>query len=241
MSLHAPKSRTGALLVTLAVAPLLLVHLGTYALWDDEANTAIFASNVWRTGDTTAFDGTNIIAFRGGLELAGTKNRAYPPLQYFFAAPFIGLLGHTAFAARLPFALAGLAGFFLWSWWMLRDAPLSLSGLTALFTLGNVSLFLYLRQSRYYALAFALALAFVYLYLHRHRSRRHRVALSLTGVALLACHYLTYGAGMVCLAAVKASRCGARGRGQYHPPIGVRFQRRHDGAECEGLGGGVCG
>lgn len=193
--------RTGALLVTLALAPLLLVHLGASALWDDEANTAIFAANVWKTGDTNAFDGTNIIAFRGGLELAGIKNRAYPPLQYFYAAPFVGLLGRSAFAARLPFVLVGLAGFFLWIWWMLRDAPRALTILTGVFTLGNVSLFLYLRQSRYYALAFALALSFVYLYLHRGRSRRHRVLLSLTGVVLLACHYLTYGAGMVCLAA----------------------------------------
>ena len=193
--------RTGALLVSLALAPLLLVHLGASALWDDEANTAIFAANVWRSGDTNAFDGTNIIAFRGGLELAGIKNRAYPPLQYFYAAPFVGLLGRNAFAARLPFVLAGLAGFFLWAWWMLRDAPRGLLALTGVFTLGNVSLFLYLRQSRYYALAFALALAFVYLYLHRARSPRHRVLLSLTGVVLLACHYLTYGAGMLCLAA----------------------------------------
>ena len=50
---------------------------------------------------------------------------------------------------------------------MLREAPRALLALTGVFTLGNVSLFLYLRQSRYYALAFALALAFVYLYLHR--------------------------------------------------------------------------
>ena len=201
MTRIALQPRTGALLVTLAIAPLLLVHLGSYALWDDEANTAIFAANVWKTGDTTAFDGTNIIAFRGGLELSGIKNRAYPPLQYFYAAPFVGLLGRNAFAARLPFVLAGLAGFFLWAWWMLRDAPRSLLALTGVFTLGNVSLFLYLRQSRYYGLAFALALAFVYLYLHRDRSRRNRILLSLSGVALLACHYLTYGAGMVCLAA----------------------------------------
>jgi hypothetical protein len=201
VTLAAPQPRTGALLVTLAVAPLLLIHLGTSALWDDEANTAIFAANVWKTGDTTAFDGTNIIAFRGGLELAGIKNRAYPPLQYFYAAPFLGLLGRNAFAARLPFVLAGLAGFFLWAWWMLREAPRSLLALTGVFTLGNVSLFLYLRQSRYYGLAFALALAFVYLYLHRDRSRRNRILLSLSGIALLACHYLTYGAGMVCLAA----------------------------------------
>ncbi|MGZ6098764.1 MAG: hypothetical protein ACXWLL_10240 [Myxococcaceae bacterium] len=189
-------------LVALAVAvPLILWNLGAYALWDDEANTGIFAANVWKTGDTNAFDGTNIIAFRGGLELAGIKNRAYPPLQYFYAAPFLGLLGRNALAARLPFALAGLAGFFLWGWWLLRDTPnWFFTALMAGFTLGNVSLFLYLRQSRYYALAFALALAFVYLYLHRARSRRHRILLAASGVALLACHYLTWGATMVCLA-----------------------------------------
>ncbi len=190
-----------ALLATLLFAPLLLWNLGAYPLWDDEANTGIFAANVWKTGDTNAFDGTNIIAFRGGLELAGIKNRAYPPLQYFYAAPFLGLLGRNALAARLPFALAGLAGFFLGWWWLLRDAPNRwFTALMAVFTLGNVSLFLYLRQSRYYGLAFALALALVYLYLHRGRSRRHRVLLAVTGVALLACHYLTYGATMVCLA-----------------------------------------
>ena len=193
--------RMGGFLAVAVAAPLLLWNLGAYALWDDEANTGIFAANVWKTGDTNAFDGTNIIAFRGGLELAGIKNRAYPPLQYFYAAPFLGLLGRNALAARLPFALAGLVGFFLWGWWLLRDAPNWLfTALMAVFTLGNVSLVLYLRQSRYYALAFTLALAFVYLYLHRARSRRHRILLAVTGVALLACHYLTYGATMVCLA-----------------------------------------
>jgi hypothetical protein len=201
-----PAARLGptdvALLAWLAVcAVLLFARLGTYALWDDEANTAIFAANVWKTGDTLAYDGTNLVAFREGLELSGIKNRAYPPGQYFFAAPFLGLLGNTALAARLPFALAAFAGFVLWAWWLRRArAPWPTLALTFLFAVGNVSLFLYSRQARYYGLAWALSLGLFYLYVHRAESRRFRVAFALGSVALLAVHYLAYGATMVCLA-----------------------------------------
>lgn len=181
---------------------LLFARLGNYALWDDEANTAIFAANLWSTGDTNAYDGTNLVAFREGLELTGLKNRVFPPGQYFFAAPFLGLLGRTALAARLPFALASLAGFLLWAWWLRRAAvPWPTLVLTLLFALGNVSLFLYSRQSRYYGLTWALTLALVYLYVHRAESMRHRLLLTAGSVALLSVHYLAYGATMVCLAA----------------------------------------
>jgi 4-amino-4-deoxy-L-arabinose transferase-like glycosyltransferase len=184
----------------LVIAALLFWNLGVYALWDDEANTALFASNVWKTGDTTAWDGTNIIAFRGGLELTGIKNRAYPPLQYFYAAPFVGLFGHNAWAARLPFALAALAGFTLWGYWLYQARASRLTiALTGFFVLGNVSLFLYSRQSRYYPLAWGLGVALAYLYLRRHQSARNRWLFCLGSVALLSCHYLAYGAAMVCL------------------------------------------
>lgn len=183
------------------IATLLLWNLGTYALWDDEANTAAFAASVWKTGDTTAWDGMNIIAYRGGFELSGIKNRVIPPLQYFCAAPFLGLLGRNAWAARLPFALAALLGFILWGYW-LRQARASWPTitLTSIFVVGNVSLFLYSRQSRYYSLAWTLALALTYFYVNRHASRRNRVLFALASVALLSCHYFTYGATMVCLA-----------------------------------------
>jgi hypothetical protein len=72
---------------------------------------------------------------------------------------------------------------------------------TAVLALGNVSLFLYSRQARYYGLGWALGLALVYLYRYRHESRRNRVLLTVGSVALLAVHFLSYGATMVCLAA----------------------------------------
>lgn len=189
------------LVVLLLCGGLLLARLGHYALWDDEANTAIFADNLWHFGDTTAWDGRNLIAFREGLELTGLKNRVYPPAQYLYAAPFLGLLGRNALAARLPFALAALAGFVLWAWWLRRaKAPWHVRLVTALLVLGNVSLFLYSRQARYYGLCWALSLALVYLYVHRHESSRNRWLFTLGSVGLLSVHYLSYGATMVCLA-----------------------------------------
>ena len=200
-----PRSRLAdaALLTWLLVCGVLLfARLGNYALWDDEANTAIFAANVWETGDTVAYDGTNIVAYREGLELTGLKNRVFSPGQYFFAAPFLGLMGRNALAARLPFALAAFAGFLLWAWWLRRAAvPWPTLVLTVLFAIGNVSLFLYSRQARYYGLTWALSLALFYLYVHRAESARNRVLFTAVSVALLSVHYLAYGATMVCLAA----------------------------------------
>jgi len=189
-----------AIVVLLICSTLLLFRLGHYALWDDEALTAIVAHNVWKFGDTYAWDGTNIEAYRNGLELTGIKNRVFPPAQYFFAAPFLGLLGRTAFAARLPFAIAGIGGFTLWWWWLRRhQASIQFCLLTAIAVLGNVSLFLYSRQARYYALTWVLSLAFAYLYVHRDESQIKRTLFAFCGVALLATNYFPYGATMVCL------------------------------------------
>ena len=189
-----------AIVLLLVCSALLLFRLGHYALWDDEALTAIVAHNVWKFGDTYAWDGTNIEAYRNGLELTGIKNRLFPPAQYFFAAPFVGLLGRTAFAARLPFALAGISGFTLWWWWLRRHkASIQFCALTAIAVLGNVSLFLYSRQARYYSLAWVLSLAFVYLYVHRDESQTKQILFAFCGAALLATNYFPYGATMVCL------------------------------------------
>lgn len=83
-------------------------RLGHYALWDDEAGTALFALSVWRTGDTHALLDHNIMAYTYGYELRGLRNRYIPPFAFYLAAPFIGLGPEgSAAAARLPFALCG--------------------------------------------------------------------------------------------------------------------------------------
>ncbi|MCX6976245.1 MAG: hypothetical protein NTZ94_18550, partial [Verrucomicrobia bacterium] len=54
----------GALLAVSAC--LLFVHLGSYSLWDDEAETALGARGILKTGDTTALLDHNLHARRAG-------------------------------------------------------------------------------------------------------------------------------------------------------------------------------
>ena len=43
--------------------------MGQYYFWDDEANTAIYARNLLKTGELNAFDGRNLIGYSNGIEL----------------------------------------------------------------------------------------------------------------------------------------------------------------------------
>jgi len=90
-------------------ASLLFARLGNYALWDDDAVTALAARGVWRTGDTSVILDHNVVACRSGLLLSGTHERSTSPLPAYPAAPFVGLFGDSPLAARFPFALLGLA------------------------------------------------------------------------------------------------------------------------------------
>lgn len=190
-----------ATILLLLAACLLFFRLGHYALWDDEANTALTAIGVWRTGDSTAIIDHNIIAYRNGRELKNFHIRYMPPLQYYLAAPFVGLMGNSALAARLPFAICGLACIGLMVGWIYRHRVSAMIWLIAgMAILGNVSLFLYLRNARYYAPAILCSVAIAYLYYHWNGRRRNLLLISLFSILLLASNYLNFLALYVCLA-----------------------------------------
>lgn len=66
----------------MVVAALIFCGLGHYALWDDEAGTALTAKSILRTGDATAWvDDHNIFAYHEGAELRGLKRRHLPALR----------------------------------------------------------------------------------------------------------------------------------------------------------------
>ncbi len=185
---------TVAKIVRLVSAIVLFARLGQYALWDDEAITALTANGVWQTGDTSAVVGHNVVAYRNGLLIRDMKDRATPPLQFYLAAPFVGLLGDTSFAARLPFAACGFATVALILWWAHRARASAATWLLlGIAIVGNVSLFLFSRQCRYYGLAMLLSVAVAYTYLHA-RTRRGLVFNSLLWVLLLAANYMTFAA-----------------------------------------------
>jgi len=154
-------------------------NLGHYALWDDEASTALFAQSVWETGDTSAWRGDNLLAFQNGSELNESwKARYVSPLQYYVAAPFLGWLGATAFAARLPFWLVGMLAFALLLYRLFQqEASPFVVWLWAIGWFGTVSLTLYIRNARYYSLTMLFSLFFVDLWIFSPKERRYKNAL----------------------------------------------------------------
>jgi 4-amino-4-deoxy-L-arabinose transferase-like glycosyltransferase len=180
---------------------LLFARLGHYALWTDEASTAITAAGVWRTGDTTAWlDDHNLLTYRDGLLLKHQKDRYTSPLQFYLAAPFIGILGRNSLACRLPFALCGLLTVGILLRWLWRWRPPATVWIAAVvILLSSASFFLFQRQCRYYALATVLSSLVAYLYCNWDGSRRRLLLIGIAMSLLLATQYLDYAAVVGCL------------------------------------------
>jgi hypothetical protein len=180
---------------------LLFFRLGHYALWDDEAITAMTARAVWHTGDTSArVDDHNLLVYRNGLLVRNFKDRYTPPLQFYLIAPFVGLIGESNFDCRLPIALCGVVTVLLLMWWLSRAKVSAFTWwAAAVVLLTNVEFFLFFRQCRYYGLAMMLATAVAFFYCNRDGRLRWLVGLSIALAALLASQYLDYAAVIACL------------------------------------------
>lgn len=89
---------------------LFLCTLGDGMLWQDEAETALVAGTVLEGGLPRGTDGRNFFSQNLGLDhTAGHLWRWHPWLQFYVCAASFAALGKGTFAARLPFALFGLA------------------------------------------------------------------------------------------------------------------------------------
>jgi hypothetical protein len=192
----APRTKILIASITVLLAIVFLFgRLGHYSLWDDEANTALIGEGIWQTGDTSAVVGHNIYGYRNGAVLSNLKERYDPPLQFFLASPMVGLFPRSAFAARFPFALAGLASVCLILWWLHKArAPTAFFLLAAMGLIGNVSFWLYCRQCRYYPLAICFSVLVAFLYLGCKPNRKTCILLALASCVLIATNYLSYAA-----------------------------------------------
>lgn len=203
--MNEPMSPRGAWIASAVVLAaftiLVFARLGTYGLWDDEAQTALFGQAVWETGDTSARHGHNTVLYRDAVELDHQlRNRLVAPLPYYLEAPFIRDT-NSAWWARLPFALAGVATVALLLAWLRRQgATRQVWALASMAIVGTVSLVLYAKQARYYTLAMLCCVAATYAYAHRARGRSMLVLLALAAAATCATHYLAYAALVSALA-----------------------------------------
>ena len=200
----APRRDPFLLLVLALGAVFLLTNLGATSLWTDEAETACLARNILRFGVPKAFDGVNYVSQR---VVAGREDFndslvwvLSPWLQLYVAAASFGALGVGNLAARLPFALVGIAN--LWMVYrlaMVIFADRRIARLAALLLVFCIPFLLHMRQGRYYALVVFLTMAVVWAYLRLLEGRRGSAALLVSSIALL--FHSNYG---VCLPAVAA-------------------------------------
>ena len=95
-------------LVIVLAGVLACAHLGRSASWDDEAQTGIIARNFLHTGQLTGWDGRNLFAYRNGALLNDQLRVIQPPVDILVTAGAFAVLGVSAWAGRLPFALAGI-------------------------------------------------------------------------------------------------------------------------------------
>jgi 4-amino-4-deoxy-L-arabinose transferase-like glycosyltransferase len=152
-------------LVALALFPLFR-DLGGPLLWEDEGDTAAFAQRIVETGLPTAWDGRTFLdsdyGFRVAPHLLGRDfvMIGTPWLPFYVAAASFALLGETAFAARLPFALASLATLVLVYTLVLRATQCRRAAFAAgLVLLATPQFLLYARECRSYGLNMLLTVA----------------------------------------------------------------------------------
>ena len=143
-------------LLLLAGAVLLLANLGNMYLWQDEAETALLSQRLARYGLPLAFDGHNLIR-QAPKDVQYTEDYVWvyhPWLPFYLTAISFALWGPTTFAARLPYALAGLATILLLYFSTRRhfdDRRVAMLAATLL--LLCVPFALHARQCKYFAFA----------------------------------------------------------------------------------------
>lgn len=137
-----------------AACALIFPNLGDRHLWQDEAETALIAKNIMRTGLPLGWDGRIFATQLSGWEMTESYLWAWTPwLMHYVAALGMALAGPTAFGARWPFALAGCLTLPLFYAVIIRVArDRSLAIVASALLLGSVQYLLFSRQCRYYSL-----------------------------------------------------------------------------------------
>ena len=185
--------------LTGVAAVLLFWGLTDKYLWQDEAATAVLAVRMLKFGRPLAYDGVNLVtidyfatenpdtidrrtrdpriavdyyAKRGDLKPDSTW-KWQPWGQFVVAAASFELLGRTTLAARLPFALGGLATVLLLYRLVRRYCgSWPMASLSGGLLLANAYWILHARQCRYYSLSSLLLVMAVAAYLRWQQGRR---------------------------------------------------------------------
>ena len=214
----------GILLVVLVALFPLFANLGAGPLWSDEADTAVFARTILQSGVPKAWDGTTFTDSDSGKRIAPNLVLVGTPwVPYYVTAASLALFGETSLAARLPFALAGLATLPLLYLLVLRltqDRRAAL--LASVLLLLSAQFLVYVRQCRHYALNVLLSVALLLAFFRLERRRMDPLFVAIA-VLLYHCHPLPAAATLAALGGLTlvhpAFRPARRGFWLSLPPV----------------------
>ncbi len=164
--------------VLIVVGCLLFANLGNRYLWQDEAETAMLAKSLLAQGYPSAWDGKNLVTQNAGLDSNEAHVWTWSPWLQFYAAAFsFKLFGMSALAARLPFALMGLATVVLFYFFTARlTQNETLTRLSTVSFITSIPFLLHTRQARWYVLAVFAVLWLLHAYLKLREREKGAVA-----------------------------------------------------------------
>jgi 4-amino-4-deoxy-L-arabinose transferase-like glycosyltransferase len=176
-------------LVASLALPLLLIHLGSDYLWEDEGDTAAFAVNILKYGVPRAWDGVTFIDSDAGAPLNDHLVLiSHPWLQYYLTAGSFLVFGQNNWAARFPFAVAGwltILVTYLCAYDLTKNRWVAFCSATLL--TGSLQFLLFSRQCRYYPLSMLLGCLLVWIFLNL-KSVRSGVLFAIVGILLFHSH-----------------------------------------------------
>ncbi|MDA2916238.1 glycosyltransferase family 39 protein [Nitrospinae bacterium AH_259_B05_G02_I21] len=185
-----------AVLILVASGYLTFTGLDNTYFWDDEAEMGIVARNFLSTGQLTAWDGRNLFAPRNGKTLTRELTVNEPPLSSLVTALSFRLLGISTWAARFPFAIAGLATLFVFA--MILREEFGTQSWLWVYALGSLALsvtfLLFIRQCRYYALSLLFSSLTYYAY-RKCLATRHLLWFIIVGISSILLFFSNYLVG----------------------------------------------
>lgn len=146
------------ILLTIIFSLLIIPNLGARVLWQDEAETALVAGQMVKSGQWLpyAYDDQGPISQDWSYQFSVSKLwRWHPWLQFYVTALSFKLFGISALTARLPFVIAGILFFWYWADFVKKHGPKNrlFYFLAVGLVMTSVPLLLHIRQARYYSLA----------------------------------------------------------------------------------------
>jgi 4-amino-4-deoxy-L-arabinose transferase-like glycosyltransferase len=166
---------------------LFLGNLGNQYLWDDEAQTALISKTILTCGIPKGYDGKNCFSQTSGAEYGKDYIwKWHPWFQFYVLAVFFKLFGFSAFVARLPFALFGMACVFL-NYYFCKElwGDKRTAALAAILLLFLVPFLILSRQCRYYAPSAFFSLLGLYGYVRIIKDKKSSVIVLAVAAILL--------------------------------------------------------